>query len=83
MRGANAWISDSCLWILLLHLSSSFCIEDSYRHGSRSAWPAVFLAAVPFTPPPAVFRNLSLCESNSATRSMAFPFDSYLANLLR
>jgi hypothetical protein len=28
-RGANAWISNSCLWILLLHLSSSFCIEDN------------------------------------------------------
>jgi hypothetical protein len=32
MRGADAWISNSCLWILLLHLSSSFCFEDSSRH---------------------------------------------------
>jgi hypothetical protein len=32
MRGANVWISHSGLWILLLHLSSSFCIEDSSRH---------------------------------------------------
>jgi hypothetical protein len=36
MRGANAWISNSCLWILLLHLSSSFCIEDSSRHADLS-----------------------------------------------
>jgi hypothetical protein len=36
MRGANAWISNSCLWILLFHLSSSFCIEDSSRHADLS-----------------------------------------------
>jgi hypothetical protein len=36
MRGANVWISHSGLWILLLHLSSSFCIEDSSRHADLS-----------------------------------------------
>ena len=36
MRRANAWISNSGLWILLLHLSSSFCIEDSSRHDDLS-----------------------------------------------